>query len=193
MRYLSLVLLVFAVITLVCPASARPVYEAATTVIDMQSHLNGTERVRQDSDLQELAKSQTVIQRSAETLVRLQVTSDPYAVLSTLEVEPVQDSNVLMIRAQAESEDVAKAAADIVAHEFVIYYDEFTGNKSGKPAIRILSPAATGPARSSFRIFGLGLRVFALFGGVGMVGLIIGMMFGSFIARRARSKHPDPT
>jgi len=155
MRYLSLLLVVFAIITLVCPASAKPMYEAATRVMDMQSHLNGADRLRQLSDLAALAKSQTVIQRTADTLIRLQVTTDPFSVLSTVDARPIEDTNILAITVQADSEDVAKATAGIVACEFIRYYDEFTENTLArgsqtrtKAYAMVPGPGRTGGRRS---------------------------------------------
>ena len=191
MRYLSLLLVVFAIITLVCPASAKPMYEAATRVMDMQSHLNGADRLRQLSDLAALAKSQTVIQRTADTLIRLQVTTDPFSVLSTVDARPIEDTNILAITVQADSEDVAKATAGIVACEFIRYYDEFTENTSGKPAIRVLSPAAARPAPRHMPWY-LGQRVLEVVAVGVAIGLIIGIPIGFLIGRRARSKRPEP-
>ena len=193
MRYLSLVLVVFVSLTLASPAGAKQMYEAQTTVMDMHAHLEGRDREMHMADLQELAKSQTVLTRTADTLIRLQVTQDPFIVLSTLEVEPVKDTSIPAITVQAESEDLAKATADIIACEFVRYYDEFTKNKSGKPALKILEPAKTRPAPSHFRIFGLGPTILAYIAGILLIGVIIGIPIGMLIAKRARGNRPEPT
>ena len=76
------------------------------------------------ANLVQLVKSQTVVQRSAETLARLQITSDPYDVLQTLDASPMLDTMILAIKVRSTSQDVAKAAADIVAAEFIKYYNE---------------------------------------------------------------------
>lgn len=193
MRYLSLVLVVFVSLTLASPAGAKRMYEAMATVIDLQSHLKGVDRVRHIADLQRIAESRTVVQRATETLLRLQVTTDPAAVISSLEVEPVQDSNVLTVKVQAESEDMAKAGADITACEFIRYYDEFTGNTSGRPALKLLEPAVTRPAPSNLRILGLGPRLLAYICGILLIGVIIGIPIGMLIAKRARGNRPEPT
>ena len=191
MRYLSLLLLVLVALSLASPAGAKQMYQAQASVIDMQSHLKGADQVKHAGDLQVLAKSQTVVQRAAETLSRIGVT-DPFMVLSTLEIESVKDTNVLLIKVRSESQDIAKATADIVTQEIIRFYDETMENKSGKPALKILAPAATGPVLQ-FRIFGLSLRALALFVGLVVVGVIVGMIFGSLMAKRVRRKRPEPT
>lgn len=109
-------------------------YEASTTVMEK---VPGDEKVtiftpayafQQDpklrlANLVQLVMSQTVIQRSYDTLNRLQITSDPN-VLKTLAATPLLDTMILAIKVQSPSEDVAKAAADIVATEFIRYYNE---------------------------------------------------------------------
>ena len=95
-------------------------------------------------NLVQLVKSQTVMQRSADTLMRLQITADPYDVLSTLDASPVLDTMILAIRVQSPSEDVAKAAADIVAREFQNYYKElnYSGVERSKRFIEQQLPKA---------------------------------------------------
>lgn len=76
------------------------------------------------ANLVQLVKSQTVLQRSADTMMRLHVTDDPNTILLTLDANPVLDTMILAIRVRSPSEDVAKATADIVAAEFIKYYSE---------------------------------------------------------------------
>ena len=96
------------------------------------------------ANLVQLVKSQTVMQRSADTLMRFQITADPYEVLSTLDAHPVLDTMILAIRVQCPSEDVAKAAADIVAREFQNYYTElnYSGVERSKRFIEQQLPKA---------------------------------------------------
>lgn len=95
-------------------------------------------------NLVQLVKSQTVMQRSADTLMRFEITADPYEVLSTLDAYPVLDTMILAIRVQSPSEDVAKAAADIVAREFQNYYTElnYSGVERSKRFIEQQLPKA---------------------------------------------------
>ena len=192
MRNVCLAAILSLVLAIGLPVQAKRMYEAQTTVMDMHAHLENGDREMHMSDLQELAKSQTVLTRTADTLIRLQVTQDPFIVLSTLEVEPVKDTNILAITVQAESEDLAKATADIIACEFVRYYDEFTKNKSGKPALKILEPAKTRHAPSHFEIFGLGPTILAYIAGILLVGIIIGIPIGILIAKRSVKRLPPP-
>jgi len=164
-------------------------YEAMTTVINVGTHQHPPAPI---ADLVELAKGGTVLSRAADTLMRLHVTDDPTSVLKTIEVTEIKDTNILAIRVHSESEEVAKATADIVANEFIQYYDEFTGNKPGERALQVVDAAKTTPLPSSLRLFGLGPMVLALFAGLILVGVIIGMVFGYFIAKRARRKLPEP-
>ena len=96
------------------------------------------------ANLVQLVKSQTVMQRSADTLMRLQITADPYEVLSTLDASPVLDTMILAIRVQSPSPDVAKAAADIAAREFQNYYKElnYSGVERSKRFIEQQLPKA---------------------------------------------------
>lgn len=110
-------------------------YEAYTTVMEK---LPGSDEVtiftsayafqldpkQRLANLVQLVKSQTVKERSAETLARLQITLEPYDVLQTLDASPMLDTMILAIRVRSPSQDVAKAAADIVAAEFIKYYNE---------------------------------------------------------------------
>jgi succinoglycan biosynthesis transport protein ExoP len=96
------------------------------------------------ANLVQLVKSQTVMQRSADTLMRLQITAAPNDVLSTLNASPVLDTMILEIKVQSPSEDVAKAAADIVAREFQNYYRElnYSGVERSKRFIEQQLPKA---------------------------------------------------
>lgn len=110
-------------------------YEATTTVMEK---IPGDEKITifapsygfqmdpklRMANLMQLVKSRTVQQRSGETLARLSIIADPREVLGTLDATPMLDTMILAIRVRSESEDVAKAAADIVAAEFIKYYNE---------------------------------------------------------------------
>ena len=193
MRYLSLLLVVFVALTLASPAGAKRMYEARTTVLDLHPLLKDGDLDKRMSALVTLAKSQTVVQRAADALVSMRITSNPFEVLSTLDAKPVMDTSVLAITVKAESEEIAKVAADLVANEFIRYYNETMGIKSGKPGLKILEPAAARRAPSHFQIFGLGPRLLAYICGILLIGVIIGIPIGMLIAKRARGNRPEPT
>jgi len=75
-------------------------------------------------NLSQLLMSQTVMQRSAETLWRLGISASPQDILSTLAVRPVGDTMILGIYLRSDSQDEAKATADVVAAEFIKFYNE---------------------------------------------------------------------
>lgn len=104
------------------------------------------------ANLVQLVKSQTVMQRSADTLSRLQITTDPLEaneVLSSIDATPLLDTMILVIKVQSSSADVAKAAADIVANEFIRYYNElnFGGVERSKKFIERQLPKAEASLR----------------------------------------------
>lgn len=76
------------------------------------------------ANLAQLVKSRTVIERSAETLARLQISTNPEEILPSLVVTPLLDTTLLVIKIQSESEDEAKATADVVAAEFIKFYNQ---------------------------------------------------------------------
>lgn len=186
MRYLSLLLVVFVALSLASPAGAKQVYEAQATVMDLHPLVKDGDLDKRMAALIALAKSQTVIQRVAETLVSMHITSNPSEVLSTLDVAPIMDTNILGIRVESESENTAKVTADLAAHEFIRYYNETLGIKAGKPGLKILEPAATGPAHSTFHIFGLSLGALKYYAGIVLIGVVIGIPIGILIGKRRR-------
>lgn len=99
------------------------------------------------ANLTQLVKSQTVVERSAETLWRLGVISDPEEIrdiLSTLDVTPLLDTMILVIKVQSDSEDRAKATADVVAAEFIRYYNDlnYAGVRRSRRFIKAELPKA---------------------------------------------------
>lgn len=114
--------------------------------------------------------------------------NNSFQILSALDVEPVKDTSILAIKVDSESEETAKVAADLVAHEFIRYYDETLGIKSGKPGLKILDAAFSYPAPSHFQIFGLGPRLLAYICGIVLIGVIIGIPIGIMIGKRRGSK-----
>lgn len=130
-------------------------YEGFTTVMEK---VEGTEKVviyspgymyqidpkLRLANLTQLVKSHTVMQRSAETLARMGVTTSPENILSTLSVTPLLDTMILMIKVTSDSATEAKATADVIALEFVKYYNEFnySGLKRSKEFIESELPKA---------------------------------------------------
>ncbi|HUV05651.1 MAG TPA: polysaccharide biosynthesis tyrosine autokinase [Armatimonadota bacterium] len=76
------------------------------------------------ANLSQLIKSRTVMERAAETLDREDLSSDPATVLGTLEATPLLDSSILVIKVQSNLESEAQATADVVATEFIRFYNE---------------------------------------------------------------------
>jgi len=76
------------------------------------------------SNLGQLVKSQTVMQRSYETLLRLGVISDPVKIMGTVEVTPVLDTMLLRIKVKSDTQAEAMTTADVITVEFVKFYNE---------------------------------------------------------------------
>lgn len=76
------------------------------------------------SNLGQLVKSQTVMQRSVETLYRLGIVAKPEAVVGTLDVTPVLDTVMLRIIVKSDTQAEAEATANVVTAEFVKFYNE---------------------------------------------------------------------
>lgn len=93
-----------------------PVYgEQAIIQANIEMHL---------SDLAHIAASNTVVERSTETLGQLGVSLDPKKLMATLKIEPVPDTQILSIKVSSTKPDEAKAAADVVSAEFRRFYRE---------------------------------------------------------------------
>lgn len=101
------------------------------------------------ANLVQLVKSSTVKQRSADTLIKFQITNDPAEVLGSLDATPLLDTMMLSIKVKSSSADVAKAAADVVAAEFIRYYNElnFGGVERSKRFIERQLPKAEASLR----------------------------------------------
>ena len=158
---------------------------------------------RHINDLALMAQSETVMQRSAETMWRLSVNDAPETLLATLDVELIPDSNMLWVKVTAEDKDEAKAAADVVAAEFAKFYQEMQHNQpSGGDTTTGTSKAAEGPSikvvdrtvwivpfswpRRILNILWspLGIIMAAFFG----LGLLVGLFAGNRFARRRASR-----
>ena len=96
------------------------------------------------ANLAQLVQSRTVKERASATLSGLKDISDPGALLSSMGVFPVLDTSILRITVSSESEEEAKAAADIVAKEFIAYYNEmnYGGAMRSKQFIESETPKA---------------------------------------------------
>ena len=101
------------------------------------------------TNLIQLVKSRTVLERSADTLLRLGITTDPAQILSTLTVEPVLDSTFLSIKVQSSSEEEAITTADVVTAEFIRFYNEmnYGGAEKTKEFIQKELPKAEAKLR----------------------------------------------
>ncbi len=117
-------------------------WEASTTILDksmkgkdislfaqqyMQSALDPRFRM---SSIGTLITSRTVLERSAETLWRLNITADPVEILRTLDVTPVEDSGLIRIRVESDSPKTAKATTDVVTAEFIRFYNELNSSNA---------------------------------------------------------------
>lgn len=79
----------------------------------LETHLN---------DLAVIATSDKIFTQAASTLTLLNITLDPQALLRTVKVEVVPQSEVLEIKVISSNRDEAKAAADVIAREFKDVY-----------------------------------------------------------------------
>lgn len=110
-------------------------WEAWTTVMekmpgdDKVSIYNAPYAIQMDpkmrlSNLGQLVKSQTVMQRSVETLYRLGIVAKPESVVGTLDVTPVLDTVMLRIIVRSDTQAESEATANVVTAEFVKFYNE---------------------------------------------------------------------
>ncbi len=76
------------------------------------------------ADLAHIATSNTVITRSVSSLEDLGITIDPVKLIRTLEVKPVEDTQIIQIEVTSPDSGEAKSAADVVAAEFQRFYRE---------------------------------------------------------------------
>lgn len=76
------------------------------------------------SNLGQLVKSQTVMQRSVETLYRLGIVAKPEGVVGTLDVFPVLDTMMLRIIVRSDTQAEVEATANVVTAEFIKFYNE---------------------------------------------------------------------
>ena len=117
-------------------------YEAVTTIMEKMSTENTVDifpgyafqidpKIRL-ANLAQLVRSRTVMERSAQTLFRLNRVADPTKILQSLTVTPVMDTTILSIKVQSDSEADAKATADVVAKEFITYYSELNSSGAAK-------------------------------------------------------------
>ena len=110
------------------------------------------------ANLSQLVESQTVLQRSAETLWRLGISAAPEVILQTLNVRPVLDTMLLSIEVTSHSKEEAKASADVIASEFIRFYTDlnYGGAARSKEFIESALPRAEArlkKAREAIRTF----------------------------------------
>lgn len=103
--------------------------------LDVKSHM---------ANLIQLIKSETVLENSAEALLREGVTMSPEEILLTLNVRPVMDSTMLSIEVRSSSQREAVDTANIVAQEFIRFYNDlnYSGAMRSKEFIRRELPKA---------------------------------------------------
>jgi polysaccharide biosynthesis transport protein len=97
------------------PEQGVPVYREYVPMTNLEVHL---------SNLGNIATSQEVMRRSAESLLTLGITVDPRSLLRTVSVRPVQNTQILAIEVTSPDVIEAKAAADVIAYEFKRFYTE---------------------------------------------------------------------
>lgn len=99
------------------------------------------------AELVELATTNTVINRSVDSLRQLGTSVEPAKLLMSLQVKPIRGTGIIAIEVSAEEPTYAKAAADVVAAEFQRYYQELMlqGGKQGRGDIQIIDPASVYP------------------------------------------------
>lgn len=96
--------------------SGVPVYSGPYMVQpNIQIHL---------ADLAHIASSNTVLIRARDTLHQLGVSMDTDQLMRTLEIKPVQDTQILSISVVSEDMEEAKTAADVIASEFMNFYSQ---------------------------------------------------------------------
>src|SRR5262245_48989462 len=91
------------------PEQGVPVYGDASRAMNLEVHL---------ADLGHICGSHTVMERTASTLQVLGISTDPIKLLSTVNVEPVPQTEILQIDVTSPDPEEAKAAADVIAAEF---------------------------------------------------------------------------
>jgi hypothetical protein len=153
---------------------------------------------RHMNDLVKLAESQTVMQRSAETLWNLRITKNPEVLLQDLQVRRVPNSNVLVIETTAEDKEKARVAVDIVASEFRRFYEEQQEHEYRDrrvrreslklPAMVIIDTSQAKPAPWRWPEFLLHLLLSSYGATIFALGLAIGLLMGTRLARRRASR-----
>lgn len=178
-RPITIIPVAMVVILLLSGVASAEKFRAHTTV--MANPVAGQVGPTQD-ELVQLARSRTVLERTAVTLQRLRAVTDPASVLKTLEVSPIKDTHIISIEVTSESESEAKATADVLARELGSYCEEvYSSRKPGvpsrEPVIKIVDPARTMPIGRSGRmlIIPIALLAFCVLVGVGMaIGYALG-------------------
>ncbi|MDI6827502.1 MAG: polysaccharide biosynthesis tyrosine autokinase [Armatimonadota bacterium] len=84
------------------------------------------------ANLAYIAGSQTVLDRTAQTLYELGITSTPEEILRTVVVEPVKNTEILLIKVNSPSQAEAKATADTLAAEFRRFYNDLQRGETTK-------------------------------------------------------------
>lgn len=97
------------------PEQGVPVYKEYVPMSNIEVNL---------SNLGNIATSQEVMRRSAESLLALGITVEPRLLLRNVSVRPVENTQILAIEVVSPEMEEAKAAADVIAYEFKRFYSE---------------------------------------------------------------------
>jgi len=163
-------------------------YEAYTTVTDVRLLTKGAAEVpernaaRHVANLIQIGKSRAVLERAKETLGTLNV-ANAEKTLSTLEIKPVENSDIISIRVTSADETTAKAVADVLAQHLRSRVQELEG--LSKPVMQVVDPSKTAPAntmkvQSTLFLYGFPVLLVS-------IGIAIGYSMGRRTARKPRA------
>jgi capsular polysaccharide biosynthesis protein len=175
---------------LVHSVAVAQMYEARVTIADMRSHQyqGAGDQDEHLANLQKLATSPIVQERALKTLDLLQL-PNPQLILSSMVVDPVPGTEMLSLRVTAKTKTEARAAGNVIALEFIRYYDEYLEEQgpTGKPhvtALKIISQGTVGTT-SPILLFGRYPKTIAIPAIAGAGGLLFGLLMGILIGRRS--------
>lgn len=143
------------------------------------------------ADLAWLARSRTIMERSVMVLQQQPVFPDPERVCSSLQATPDARSDSLVLQVRSPSEAEAKEAVEVIARQFVGYYDELTrpADQNGGRTPSDGGLVIAGPARATY---GWGpmdwswAKLLAIPIGTCMMGIVIGCCLGRRSVRKPR-------
>ena len=175
---------------LVHSVAVAQMYEARVTIADMRSHQyqGAGDQDKHLENLCKLAVSPIVQERALKTLDLLQLPG-PQLIVSSMVVEPVPGTEMLSLRVTAKTKTEARAAGNVIALEFIRYYDEYLEEQvpTGKPHVAALKIISQGTVGTTFPIllFGRYPKTVAIPAMAGAGGLLFGLLIGVVIGKRA--------